>query len=148
MSILGKLAKLSLGGGQKGDETTMERNKKSVLVVDSDSTLRCALSFKLVSAGFKVYDATNGYEALEQMVKHPFDVVLTDCRMPGVDGLEFLSICRAKWPETPVVVFSGEQDDLALTAVERGAFAWVRKGSEFTLLLQILTHATQRSVHV
>lgn len=126
----------------------MERNNKSVLVVDGDGNLRYALSVRLVSAGYQVYEAANGYEALEQMTKHPVDVVLTDCRIPGVEGLEFLSICRTKWPETSVVVLSGEQDDMALKAVEWGAFAWVRKGSEFTLLLQILTHAIQRSVHV
>jgi DNA-binding NtrC family response regulator len=67
--------------------------------------------------------------------------------MPKMDGFEFLSLCRMKWPGTPVVVFSAEQDDLAHEAVERGAFAWVRKGSEYTMLLEILAAAVQQSVH-
>lgn len=125
----------------------MERNNKSVLVVDDDCDLLYVLSVKLVSAGYTVYGATNGLEALEQMEKYPVDVVLTDYRMPKMDGFEFLSVCHVKWPETPVVVFSAEQEDLAHEAVERGAFAWIRKGSEFTLLMELLAYATQQSVH-
>ncbi len=125
----------------------MERNNKSVLVVDDDHDLRYILSVRLVSAGYMVYGAANGLEALEQMGKYSVDVVLTDYRMPKMDGFEFLSLCRMKWPGTPVVVFSAEQDDLAHEALERGAFAWVRKGSEYTMLLEILAAAVQQSVH-
>jgi CheY-like chemotaxis protein len=125
----------------------MERNNKSVLVVDDDRDLRYLLSVRLVSAGYMVYGAANGLEALEQMEKHSVDVVLTDYRMPKMDGFEFLSACRVRWPGTPVVVFSAEQDNRAHEAVEGGAFAWVRKGSEFTILLELLAYASQQSVH-
>jgi CheY-like chemotaxis protein len=125
----------------------MERNSKRVLVVDDDHDLRYILSVRLVSAGYLVYGAADGLEALVQMEKYSVDVVLTDYRMPKMDGFEFLSLCRMKWPGTPVVVFSAEQDDLAHEAVERGAFAWVRKGSEYTMLLEILAAAVQQSVH-
>jgi CheY-like chemotaxis protein len=132
---------------EKGDKNTMERNNKHVLVVDDDCDLRYMLSLRLVSAGYMVYGAANGLEAFEQIEKHSIDAVLTDYRMPKMDGFEFLSICHVKWPGIPVVVFSAEQDDLAYEAVERGAFAWVRKGSEFTMLLEILDTAVQQSVH-
>jgi CheY-like chemotaxis protein len=125
----------------------MERNNKSVLVVDDDQDLRYILSVRLISAGYLVYGATNGLEALVQMEKYSVDVVLTDYRMPKMDGFEFLSLCRMKWPGTPVVVFSAEQDNLAHEAVERGAFAWVRKGSDYTMLLEILAAAVQQSIH-
>ena len=125
----------------------MERNNKSVLVVDDDRDLRYLLSVRLISAGYMVYGAANGLEALEQMEKHSVDVVLTDYLMPKMDGFEFLSVCRVRWPGTPVVVFSAEQDHLAHEAVERGAFAWVRKGSEFTMLLELLAYASQQSIH-
>ena len=125
----------------------MERNNKSVLVVDDDQDLRYILSVRLVSAGYLVYGAANGLEALVQMEKYSVDVVLTDYRMPKMDGFEFLSLCRLKWPGTPVVVFSAEQDDMAHEAVERGAFAWVRKGSDYTMLLEILAAAVQQSIH-
>ena len=125
----------------------MEQNNKSVLVVDDDSDLQYVLSLRLVSAGYRVYGAANGWDALEQLEKHSIDVVLTDYHMPEMNGFGLLSICRVKWPRTPVVFFSGEQDDMAHEAVDRGAFAWVRKGSEFTVLLEILDEAIQQSVH-
>jgi len=125
----------------------MDWNGKSVLVVDDDHDLRYILSVRLVSAGYTVYGAGNGLEALMQMEKYSVDVVLTDYRMPKMDGFEFLSLCRIKSPGTPVVVFSAEHDNLAHEAVERGAFAWVRKGSEYPMLLEILAAAIQQSVH-
>ncbi|MEO7862318.1 MAG: response regulator [Nitrospirales bacterium] len=126
----------------------MERNNKSVLVVDDNSDLRYLLSLRLVSAGYRVYGAANGWEALEQMDKHSIEVVLTDYHMPGMNGFGLLSVCRVTWPGIPVLFFSGEQDDMAHEAVERGAFAWVRKGSDFTMLLEFVDHAIQQSVHV
>jgi two-component system, chemotaxis family, chemotaxis protein CheY len=125
----------------------MEQINKNVLVVDDDRDLRYLLSVRLVSAGYMVYGAVNGLDALEQMEKYSIDVVLTDYRMPKLDGFEFLSVCRVKWPGTPVVVFSGEQDDISQEALDRGAFAWVRKGSDFSILLDLLATAVQKSVH-
>jgi len=118
------------------------------LVVDDNHDLRYMLSVRLISAGYVVYQAANGGEALDQMEKHSIDVVLTDYHMPEMNGFGLLSLCRVKWPAIPVVFFSGEQDDIAHEAVERGAFAWVRKGSELTILLEFLDHAIQQSVHV
>ena len=124
----------------------MERNNKSVLVVDDNSDLRYLLSLRLVSAGYRVYGAANGWEALEQMEKHSIDVILTDFHMPEMNGFGLLSVCRVKWSGIPVLFFSGEQDDIAHEAVERGAFAWVRKGSEFTMLLEFLDRSEERRV--
>ena len=125
----------------------MERNNKSVLVIDDNHDVRYLLSVRLISAGYRVYEASNGWEALEQMGKHSIDVVLTDYQMPEMNGLGFLSLCRVKWPGIPVLFFSGEQDNIAHEALERGAFAWVRKGNEFTVLIELLDHAIQQSAH-
>lgn len=125
----------------------MERENKSVLIVDDDHDLRFVLSARLISAGYRIYGAANGCEALEQLENHSINVVLTDYHMPEMDGFGLLSICRVKWPGLPILFFSGEQDDVAYEAVERGAFAWVRKGSELTVLLEFLDHAVQQSVH-
>jgi len=130
-----------------GDDVRMEQAYKRVLVVDDDGDLRYVLSVRLISAGYKVYGAANGWEALEQLEEHRIDVVLTDYQMPEMNGFGLLSLCRVKWPGIPVVFLSGEQDDIAHEAVERGAFAWVRKGSESTMLLEILGEAIQHSVH-
>ena len=125
----------------------MERINKIVLVVDDNHDLRYMVSARLVSAGYRVYGAANGCEALEQLEEHSIDVVLTDYHMPEMNGFGLLSVCRVKWPSTPVVFFSGEQDDIAHEAVERGAFAWVRKGSDLTMILDCLDLAIQESAH-
>ena len=125
----------------------MEQINKSVLVVDDNHDLRYMVSARLVSAGYRVYGAANGGEALEQLEEHSIDVVLTDYHMPEMNGFGLLSVCRVKWPSTPVVFFSGEQDDIAHEAVERGAFAWVRKGSDLTMILDCLDLAIQESAH-
>lgn len=126
----------------------IEHKGKRVLVVDDDSELLYVLSVRLVSAGYTVYGAANGVEALEQMEKHPVDVVLTDYHMPKMNGLELLSNSRVTWPGIPVIVVSGEQEDMAHEAIDRGAYAWVRKGGGFSTLLEILASAIQQSVHV
>ena len=127
----------------------MERTNKRVLVVAHDRELRDMLSIQLISAGYTVYGAENGLEALEQMEKHPVDLVLTDYQMPWMDGIEFLSLSRLRWPGTPVVILSGKQGDLAHEqAVEEGAFAWVRKGCESMTLLEVVAMVIPHSAHV
>jgi CheY-like chemotaxis protein len=125
----------------------MEQNSKSILIVDNDYDIQYMLSLRLFSAGYRVYGAANGVEALEHMENHPVDVVLTEHHMPKMDGFELLSICRDKWHGTPVVVFSGELDDTVHEAVDRGAFAWVRKGTEFSVLSELLAAAVQQTAH-
>lgn len=125
----------------------MEPNNKHVLVIEDHEALRYMVSIRLISAGYTVYGAANGLDALEQMEKHVIDVVLTDYHMPKMNGFEFLLVCRAKWPGIPVVFLSGDHDNLAQEAVNRGAFAWVRKGSDFSILLELLAAAVQQSVH-
>jgi CheY-like chemotaxis protein len=136
-----------LPSSNKGEESLVEQewNNKIVLVVEDDPKFRYMLAIRLISAGYTVYEAANGLEALEQMGKHPIDVVLTDCRMPKMDGLEFLSISSLRWPGVPVVIVSGERDDMVQEAIDRGAFAWVRKGAETATLLSVLAMAIPHS---
>jgi two-component system, response regulator FlrC len=123
-----------------------EQTDKRVLVVAADHELQHALSIPFSSAGYRVYGASNGYAALKQMEKQPVDLVLADYQMQMMDGLEFLSVSRLRWPGTPVVVLSGEQADQE-KAQGQGAIAWIRKGCEPTTLLDAVTMILQRSVH-
>jgi CheY-like chemotaxis protein len=122
----------------------MEPNNKRVLVVEDHPGLRDLTAIRLINAGYTVYGAVNGFDALEQMEKHSIDVVVTDHHMPKMNGFELLLVCRKKWPGTPVVFLSGDHDNQAEEVVNRGAFAWVRKGSDF---LEVLATAAQQSVH-
>jgi two-component system chemotaxis response regulator CheY len=136
--------------GEEGGESPVEAERRinRVLVVAADREIQRMLSSQLIRAGYLVYGATNGYDALKQMERHPVDLVLTDYQMPVIGGLPFLSISRLRWPGTPVVVLCEEGSDMAqVQAVEEGAVAWIRKGCDSSTLLDVVALAIPQSAH-
>jgi len=119
----------------------MNTNGQRVLVVDDDEDSRRVLSLLLAQVGYNVYETGDGVEALYEMQKRRFEVVITDYRMPRLDGLELVKICRIVWPETPMVLVSGEPADFARVAVQQGAFAYLRKPHDATELLRLVRSA-------
>jgi CheY-like chemotaxis protein len=78
----------------------------TILVVDDDETLRMMLRQHLEDAGYNVLDATNGKEALQNLASEPANLVLTDVRMPEMDGFELMAHISADYPSIPVMVMS------------------------------------------
>lgn len=123
----------------------MDGYGKRVLVVDDDDDVRQLLSHLLEQADYNVHLAADGLEALHEMKKRHFDAVVTDYHMPRMSGLEFMLLSQVVWPNTPIILLSGETEDLADYAIERGAFAWVRKPYDNQHVLTLLRSAIQRS---
>jgi DNA-binding NtrC family response regulator len=99
-----------------------------VLVVDDDETVRASLGDALAMDGVRVSLAAGGQEALDRMVGDPVDLVLSDVRMPGVNGLELLRRVRARAPGVDVVLMTAYEDaDLAIAADRDGARAYLAK---------------------
>jgi DNA-binding NtrC family response regulator len=99
-----------------------------ILVVDDDETVRRSYLRSLQSVSCDVESASNGEEALQTMEQNPFDVVLLDMRMPGLDGLSVLRTIKQKWPDSEVVIITGFPTvDSAKEAVRLGAFDYVSK---------------------
>lgn len=123
----------------------MEGHGKRILVVDDDDGARWMLSDLLGHAGYNVYLAVNGIEAIKEMVKRRHDLVLSDYYMPQVDGQQFLDVSRILWPEIPVVMMSCDAAGLAGLVTRRGAFACIEKPYDSERLLKIVRSALERT---
>jgi DNA-binding NtrC family response regulator len=97
-----------------------------VLVVDDDPECTSALAALLESESFSVQGAIGGYQALEQIEKDQPDLLLTDVRMPGMDGYELLRRVRDRFPRIVVVLMSAE-GNLPFRSLREGAQAYVAK---------------------
>lgn len=103
-------------------------DKTKILVVDDEEVVRLSHIRTLASIHCDVEVVRDGQEALRVMEQRPFDVVLLDMRMPGMDGMEVLKTIKQKWPETEVVIITGYPTvETAKEAVRLGAFDYLAK---------------------
>jgi len=86
----------------------MDGYGKRVLVAEDDPAVRTLICTVLSEAGYNVYEASDGLEALDSLKKGRYDVLLTDYHMPKMDGLELLDLTQAMWPELPVVLATSD----------------------------------------
>ena len=99
----------------------------AILVVDDDDAIRDTL-YDLFSEDHLCHVAATAERALEWLAKDVYDVVLTDISMPGLSGVELLSLVRQNQPQTPVIIISGIQDeDHARGMIKLGAFDYLLK---------------------
>jgi two-component system response regulator FixJ len=118
---------------------------KLVHVVDDDPAMRDSVAFLLASAGFKVRIYEAGTELLDRLAKPARGVVLTDIRMPGIDGLELLRRLRSAGQNLPMVIMTGHGDvPLAVEAMKLGACDFIEKPFDDEALVQALTSALER----
>jgi DNA-binding NtrC family response regulator len=102
--------------------------KLQVLVIDDDEVVGRSFDRVLSDKGYEVSTALSGEEALHTMDEEEFDVVFTDIKMPGIDGLEVTERIKARCPWTPVVVITGYGTDAnEAKANVLGASGFVRK---------------------
>lgn len=99
-----------------------------ILLVEDDDSLREVLSFNLEDAGFEVEAVADGQTGLETFEQARHDVVITDLRMPDVDGMELLTELRERDPAAVVLVVTAYGNtERAVEAMRRGAFHYVEK---------------------
>ena len=113
-----------------------------LLLVDDDPSLLKVLSIRLQREGYEVRSAENGKKALAALPGFKPQVVITDMRMEGMDGMTLFDAIRAKEPTLPVVVLTahGTIPD-AIDATERGVFAYLTKPFEKTQLIAVIERA-------
>tara|TARA_B110000438_G_scaffold218408_1_gene211267 strand:+ start:1024 stop:2397 length:1374 start_codon:yes stop_codon:yes gene_type:complete len=112
----------------------MKNNEsKKILIVDDESEMRVALETTLKREKFQLICAEDGKQALDKMEDDDFDLILTDVRMPKVNGLELLRAVKERSPKTQVVMMTAYGTiDNAVEAMKEGAFDYLIKGSGFS----------------
>jgi DNA-binding response OmpR family regulator len=118
----------------------------SVLVVDDEGPNRYSVSKTLQRAGYVVEDAASGEEALELINKHDFDVVLTDIRMDGIDGVELLRRIKEDSPDAIVILMTGYASlGSAVEALRLGAHDYLFKPSSSKDIRQSVQRGVERA---
>src|SRR5258706_273861 len=106
-------------------------NRGSVLAVDDDALFRAALVRYLEAENFAVVAEGDPSAALERIEQRPFDLVITDLRMPGLDGIGFIRRVRALDPEAVCLVITGfGSPERSIEALNAGAFWFIEKSYE------------------
>ncbi len=99
-----------------------------VWVIDDDRSIRWVLEKALVKAAMSVTSFSNGVGIQEALERDRPDVILTDIRMPGIDGLSLLRTIKGRFPSLPVIIMTAHSDlDSAVSAFHEGAFEYLPK---------------------
>jgi len=99
-----------------------------VLIVDDDRAILKVLASQLAQDGIRTFEAESGEQALALLDSQPVDVVLTDLRMPGMDGMTLLTRIARSWPEVPVIVLTAYGSiQLAVETMKAGAADFIIK---------------------
>jgi len=123
----------------------LDRDKPKVLVVDDEDIIRVSCRRILAEAGYEVKTAKDGSESIGMLAKEGFDVVLTDLRMPDMDGLEVLRNVKEQWPDTEVIIITGYSTvPSAVSAMKHGAFDYIEKPFTPEGLLRVAAKAVEK----
>ena len=115
-----------------------------VLLVDDEPVITRSLGRILTAAGYEVLTAHDGDEALARLGEAPFDAVVSDIRMPGLDGLALLRDLQERELEIPVILLTGSPTvRTAMEAVEHGAFRYLTKPVTAAELVGVVARAVQ-----
>jgi two-component system NtrC family response regulator len=114
----------------------------NILVVDDDRNFLRVLAYQIQEFGLRAVPASCGIEALELFKEQKFDLVVTDLRMPGMDGLELLADLQRQNPEIPVIVLTAFGSiDKAVEAIKKGAYDFLTKPFEKEEILHTIANA-------
>jgi two-component system response regulator FlrC len=118
-------------------------NTSRVLIVEDDPTLRMALVDTLETAGFEVFEAVNGKEALLQLMHHDVEAIVSDVQMDVMDGDELLTQVRNRYPSIPFLMMTAHASiERAVSAIRDGAVDYLQKPFEATALVSAVERMT------
>ena len=120
--------------------------KQRVLVIDNEEGICRMVEAVLADAGYKVTTCTRSFEAMEKFLPESWDLVITDVKMPGMNGLEVLQKVKEKDPAVPVVMITAYATvEMSIQALRRGAYDMLTKPFEPEELLYRVKNALQQT---
>jgi two-component system, NtrC family, response regulator PilR len=116
-----------------------------ILVVDDDQGIREFLEIMLNREGYDVTSADNGMKALARCKKEKFDLIITDLKMPKVDGIDFLKAAKDVCPETMMILMTAyASPETAVSAMKEGAYDYIEKDFDVETLKIIVRTALDK----
>jgi len=116
-----------------------------ILIVDDEEVICSIFARRLTKEGYACVTANNGREALRYFYKHPFSLIISDIKMPEMDGLELLKRVKATNPNMMVIVVTAFPDiDLAVEAMRLGAYDFIIKPADLDLMILSVKKALEK----
>jgi len=119
--------------------------RKHLLIVDDEAALRSAIAERLSDHGYAVEQAGSGEEALERLADFAFDILISDLRLPGINGRDVLDSALERYPDIIAIVITGYgtvKD--AVDAIKHGAADFITKPFQFDALLHVVRSAVEQ----
>ena len=122
------------------------KTRPRVLIVDDQLSMAETLADGLLENGYDAVALSSSRDAAERLVEDSFDALVTDLRMPGIDGLELLKLSRAAAPARPVIVMTAYSAvESAIESIRQGAFHYLTKPFKLDELVLFLSRALEDS---
>ncbi len=122
----------------------MSEQNISILILDDEPIVAKRLKPALEKKGYQVESFTESSKALERIKKEKFDIVITDLKMEGISGMEFLEEVRRLWPDTAVIVITGFATmETAKESFKKGVFDFLAKPFKLGEIIEIVGKAVE-----
>lgn len=123
------------------------KEKARILVVDDEEIVRISCERILVPAGFHVDVTPDGRKALQMLDQNKYDLVLTDLKMPHMDGMEVLAEIKKRLPDARVIIITGYSTiEIAVKAIKMGAYNYIEKPFNPEVLISAVKEALGENV--
>jgi len=120
-------------------------SQKHLLLVEDESALRQAIAEQLTDRGFHVQQVDSGEAAMAQLADFAFDIIITDLRLPGMDGTALIQSAVARYPNIIAIIVTGYGTTKhAVDAIKSGAFDFVSKTFQIDELMHALESAQEQ----
>jgi len=130
------------GRRQAGGARGLTAERPRILVVDDEEAVRDVVSKTLTMADYEVETADDGAAALERLESTDYDLLITDLKMPGMDGLSVIRAARRRLADLPIVIITGKSTEAsAIEAINLGVTGYLTKPFALTRVLSVTARA-------